>query len=570
MSSSANILLPEDVENYVCRARVLTGGSGLVIVARMFALFVMVEASKTSWNRRVLSQWLERDAAWLVEGDPALTAHWTHKDMPDGQVRWSPRQRLAVRRALKIEAKARAPLPRVFIYPYPKAFANASSVRNLAASYTLRNGSRAELTRYFQLNYGRSLKKQKLRLRGDSYTWEPLLYNVGRYEDTKKDRVPCEAWANRSDVVSAERECVFSISSQHNLGLVVHRALATSYPRLVDDPTKADLFFVPDYFDTTRMLLKLDDYCKIVGPVWRDHLSSFRFKKKSFAERNKMRDHFVVIGRAWHDDDGPLEDMAKRMRQPKFRAGGGDCGYHATLRPQRLQLEAQHPLIRACANVHPVPYASFLPWGPSSQWGASWFLNKRRDHLASAFFNEGPTRDDVRAILHRQCEESHECFIPTVNEHGHFDRNGLEATYRRSVFALQPPGVSAARKGIVDSLLAGAIPVLIRREPPPGGIAAHDQRDLWPWNWPGQGASSLSLNDTQVASLMPLLRAVDAEQLALMRAVIAAQARFLAWPLDTWLAPSSLQASTPRNALEVAMRHLYYVANRSIVEDVAC
>ena len=45
--------------------------------------------------------------------------------------------------------------------------------------------------------------------------------------------------------------------------------------------------------------------------------------------------------------------------------------------------------------------------------------------------------------------------------------------YRRATFSLQPPGDDPARKGIIDSLTCGCIPVLFHPA----------QRRLWPYHW---------------------------------------------------------------------------------------
>ena len=45
--------------------------------------------------------------------------------------------------------------------------------------------------------------------------------------------------------------------------------------------------------------------------------------------------------------------------------------------------------------------------------------------------------------------------------------------YWRSTFCLQPGGDSVARKGILDALLMGCIPVLFHT----------GQRLMWPWHW---------------------------------------------------------------------------------------
>lgn len=506
-------------------------------------------ASKAASNHEKLERFLESHHDYWLDGDEELSAEWRGEDMPDGEVNWSSRQRLAVRRALTNRTRW-WPLPRVFIYPYPDAFVH--DIEELTANVTLKNGSIARsFSSYFQLSYGRSFQQEKLTPR-----WIPPVYKITSYRDSRNTKNDCES------------ECVGLVSSQHNLPVVVHRGLATSYPNLVESPQDADLFFIPDYFDTTRQYVKLDAYCKLVEPVWKKHLESFRHGATSYAERHGMRDHFVVIGRAWHTK----EDEEGYRRRSKV----GDCSYHAKWIPHRIQLEVQNPLVRACARAHPVPYASFLFWSNRAGWQASWSetsRTRRNQYLAAAFFNEGETRDSIRKTLKEQCLLDTQCYSPLTNGDGHFNRTGLEAAYRQATFSLQPPGVTAARKGIVDSLLAGTIPVLLRRD----DSVSHDQRDMWPWNWPGQGSSSLALteSDIRTVGVFGLLRSIDDEQLDLMQQVLTQQAAGLAWPIDSDIHPSKptqaeRDGEDPQrypNALELTMRHLGAIARRSIRDD---
>ncbi|KAJ8610585.1 hypothetical protein CTAYLR_007146 [Chrysophaeum taylorii] len=552
--------------------------------------------SKAAWNHGVLEKWLLSHHDYWLDGDETLGAHWRHPDMPDGDVVWSARQRAAVRRALASDSNKVGkwwPLPRVFVYPYPSEFADPEKLSALNVS--LKNGSRASFTRYFELTYGRSFSHESLEPTSDGATWTPPLYGVGDYRErgNTKQNTLCDDLEAKASGASGdelerlrgvgEAQCVSLVSSQHNLGVVVHRGLVTSYPNLVSKPEDAELFFIPDYFDTTRQFVKLEEYCRVAGPAWKKHLARFVSSDGvSYAERREMRDHFVVVARAWHSGDKKLD--ASGVSSPSFRrAKVGDCGYHAAWMPHRLQLEVQNPLVRACARAHPVPYASFLFWSDRVDWGRAWWQRKTQSPkpapLIAAFFNEGETKDHVRTLLKHQCkDEPDACYMPPANVHGHFNRSGLEDAYRGATFSLQPPGVTAARKGIVDSILAGAVPVLLRgadNRDNDDDFAAHDQRDMWPWNWPGQGASCIAVTEADVKhrGVVSLLRKVDSDQLALMRAVLRRTAPGMAWPLDTWLAPSQVSnATTPRrrpNALELAMHHLGAVAKRSIADDKA-
>ena len=95
-----------------------------------------------------------------------------------------------------------------------------------------------------------------------------------------------------------DKNCSFlAAHSQHVVGLVVHRGLATAYANVVDDPEDADLrdsagvglatrrrrpgarssrFFVPDHFTarvakTDAQRAAAEQLCAVLGAAWRDH-----------------------------------------------------------------------------------------------------------------------------------------------------------------------------------------------------------------------------------------------------------------------------------------------------------
>ena len=113
--------------------------------------------------------------------------------------------------------------------------------------------------------------------------------------------------------------------------------------------------------------------------------------------------------------------------------------------------------------------------------------------------------------------------------------NGTDATYMASVtasalertlraywdatFCLQPPGDDLMRKGIVDALLLGCIPVLFH----PG------QRQQWPFHWGHWVANATVLLDWRAIidgkmDWAAALRAIPKEEVEAMRATIAKNA----------------------------------------------
>ena len=259
--------------------------------------------------------------------------------------------------------------------------------------------------------------------------------------------------------------------------------------------------------------------------------------------------------------------------------------------------------------MHPVPYvgSKTYPDGGDADgaFGKGWFRRDdggaRRRFRAVALFTTEGKRDPARRIIHDHCANSTRCeTIEDMNvrwdvlsffrlpresvphrpcrrreEHAHtksYQRERInaltfEAYNRDADFCLQPPGHSAARKGIVDALMAGCVPVLTHHDGVDAGFFHPlDPPDVWPWNWPWQYASSIALSpkDVENHGLMTLLDRVDERQLALMRRVIAELAPNLAYPLSLGPAPAAdaraREPKPPWNALLLAMHHLSAVA----------
>lgn len=533
-----------------------------------------------------------RDADLLARSrDPDLDRHWRDgANLPGWSAfkkTWSASTRDAVARALNASAVAGSGaslhLPRIYIYPFPPALTNSSFIRAAAnASWRFAPSS------YFDLVFGKTApgsERFDFDARGDA-AWTPSAAMMGDIFDASS----WETLANQQRRCEKPGPlCAFRASDQHSLPYTLHRSLAKTYPRLVDNPEDADLFFVPDHFDVTMMApSNLAEYCAFSTRIWRAHLDTFPSFRAS-----KTSSHFYSRGRAWHRSS-TLMDYENSRRQSKAGAKTSirfaaeyACAEllaaPALAGAQSIWLETQDDFARAGKRMHPVPYVGSLGYSSAPDFGRGWFRRDdggaRRTFRVIALFtvdNGGPNKDNVRRLLYDQCSASPEC--KTIDElhvaqdlHAH---KGLrkkrirtiayEAYNRNADFCLQPPGHSAVRKGIVDSLLAGCIPVLTHHDGiPDGSFLPIDQPDAWPWNWPWQYASSVALspNDIRERGLLALLDEVDEKQLELMRRVIGALAPNMAWPLGLDQDPPlPATPSPPWNALVLAMSHLWSVA----------
>ena len=340
----------------------------------------------------------------------------------------------------------------------------------------------------------------------------------------------------------------------------------------------------------------VEDWCSVVGPAWLRHLESFAAplpdgSSTSYSARSEFSDHFYVNGRALHHSknlmimrhisDKFISPIINRQGKADFKQT--DCGYrHRAFRDvHRIVLESQFQYDRGCGRTHPVPYQSLFPWRPGADWGRAW-SGRREPRLisASSFFSDDDRdQSGARTAFRAGCDAWRGCEMLERNIDGTL--YWMDA-YRNSTYTLQPCGFSAARKGIVDSLMAGAVPIIYKEDPESGLFSVKDQRGLWPWQWAWQGAASIIVNTTDLTDLPGLIAQVDGEQLELMRRVIKTRVANMAWPANyaplpkendgregTATLPNHRAQSKhrPPNALELAMHHLLHAVTESATPE---
>ena len=204
----------------------------------------------------------------FCDRDENVTAIW---DIAAEELVWSHRTTEAVRRALAAPPPA-LDAPRVYVYSFPEAFANATAllgeagltVGDVFPEEVRAYGAPAALE-YWHLVYG--FKKSAFKYsRKNAWT---------RRRDGGLDWVPAgDMLALRARPAGAQGCSFVELHSQHVLGLVVHVGLAHSYARRVDDPNDADLFFVPDHLTVDPTWKHYDRLCAVFGTHWRRHLAA--------------------------------------------------------------------------------------------------------------------------------------------------------------------------------------------------------------------------------------------------------------------------------------------------------
>ena len=346
------------------------------------------------------------------------------------------------------------------------------------------------------------------------------------------------------------------------------------------DPENASLFFIPESAAKNGSLCaalesRLDAYWARRGAVnyfrrrrGMDHFSPFHTREAllacatwqtlSFARVVKL---VGVLQSPWYREGEPLPISS-------FQCRTAVCPWLPN------ETRAGTELAAAQQRVIEVPY------GGSVHGSASWRQQHRRGRnlLAVAAFNSRGHLNhhrqmELRRVLIEQCEGTaaearvadglpqRRCRVVDLrgryNLAGTDDREGhymLQRTlfaYRRSVFALQPAGDDPSRKGIIDAVTCGAIPVLFQPQ----------QRQLWPHHWGGWVEHATVLLPIALVldgslNVLTALRAIPLARVAFMQQTIARHAHQLHYALVG-------SPDAAGDALEISLDQVARLANVS-------
>lgn len=312
---------------------------------------------------------------------------------------------------------------------------------------------------------------------------------------------------------------------QFALGRIFHARLL-GHPRRVNSPEEADLFYVPSWTASG-----LGGNCP--GP---EELRGLL----PFLDNTTARRHVVLSPRvAWGGETCPfwhLHDAGTVGTLPRPE--------DAALFQETLKLAIEdpgvHPGVEG-AHVHSVPYP-----GLGSGLGADMAARLReaaepgrpRRYLAASVMSPRGARPNIikggmlpgslREDLERQCADSAEqCLLVRPATDGNLirthggpaaDMPQIAAALLQATFCLQPPGDTPSRKGLVDAIALGCVPVLF--------VPA--QARLWPWHVGRWEELSVMLSPRE-PDVLGRLRELDTKRVARLRAAVARAAEQLVY-----------------------------------------
>eukprot|EP00929_Paragymnodinium_shiwhaense_P097481 TRINITY_DN59146_c0_g1_i1.p1 TRINITY_DN59146_c0_g1~~TRINITY_DN59146_c0_g1_i1.p1 ORF type:complete len:924 (+),score=142.76 TRINITY_DN59146_c0_g1_i1:71-2842(+) len=331
-------------------------------------------------------------------------------------------------------------MPRVYVYDLPAKLPDEVVLRDFSACEPLTQGSNEEVSCLFGDAF-------HVNLRGD------------RGDDDVKLRNP---W-------------------QFNLAAVMHSRMLR-YSNRVMDPDDADLFYIPIWYSwfppgvwkTPGVCPRPEDLGRLLP-----HLND-----------DTARRHVLMIpkvaGRPCICQEWPQEAQDRKAAEPSPKTKT------ARLFERVVKLALEDGLVRdrsglvyAGRALYSIPYAGF-----GSGLDKQSFVrlrnfvassNTKRKHLAmGAAGLHGPGKA-IRQAFMEECAKADDCLVVEgLKQDGkrNIGRSNLRqpeklaAAMLESTFCFEPPGDTPSRKGIVDAVSLGCIPI----------FTAPEQRRLWSWH----------------------------------------------------------------------------------------
>lgn len=324
-------------------------------------------------------------------------------------------------------------------------------------------------------------------------------------------------------------------------------ASLSRHPQRTLDPNEADLFFI------TANANSSEDWSQEICPHADTLVQLLPYLNASSARRHFWLDptvgwkpHTCLSFNAGPDSDSQGEKLlaatTKMALEDRACAPANDPEIAGEW---KVKMGFRGP--PSAYNLHSIPYPSILSGLGADDlrtWNDLLSAPRQRRHLVSASWGPHGTgwTMDMREKLRKQCEASEVCSFSDLDGLREITNTELVLDEKlHSTFCLEPTGDTISRKGIVDDIIAGCIPVLL------SGLQAR----LWPWHvghWETV-AVTLEWPHENVIGYLANMPAREIERLQdNMESLI---------PRLTYSAPGS---SRPNDALETALQAIWMEA----------
>jgi len=390
-------------------------------------------------------------------------------------------------------------------------------------------------------------------------------------------------------------------TDQYSLGsLLYERALA--YRCRTRDPSNADLFFVPAFkgaLGTMQECAEPDSKVKLLQRLRVVLLNA----SSAGAERHGPRDGangppttLEARGGADHIILNPRSGMTwERYPFCELQMGSARLGAALWLSMEshphngswvypegycgKVCVKAYYPQLVSESFYWSVPWTSVVHLDSTSSSTPPWTSQHVRSTLVAAHFNvvhkpvlAKPTLQLRQALLQQCSAQPTKCrSVPPVMYKGSgcsgptcLSSERTAVLYWDSTFCLQPGGDTITRKGIVDALLLGCIPVLFHIGQPA----------QWAWHW-GTWVQDATVTFNQSAvrhgelDVISTLSAIPAARVAAMQASVRQHAHRVHYAaVDTSRLQSGLRGLSMPDAFDVILEGAWRVARDAKLQSM--
>ncbi|CAH8391170.1 unnamed protein product [Eruca vesicaria subsp. sativa] len=235
---------------------------------------------------------------------------------------------------------------------------------------------------------------------------------------------------------------------QYSLEPIFHSRVL-KHPCRVYDENQAKLFYVPYYGGMDVLRWHFKNVSNDVKDVLAIEVLKWLASKKSW-RKNYGKDHVFVLGKITWDF----------RRENKSSWGSSLLAMQEMENPTKLLIERNAGDVNDIAIPHPTFFHPRTDDDISS-WQNKIITQPRRSLISFAGGARPGNPESIRSTLIDQCLSSpDQCRFLNCANGGCNEPESVIDLFQDSEFCLQPPGDSATRKSVFDSLVSGCIPVL--------------------------------------------------------------------------------------------------------------
>lgn len=320
------------------------------------------------------------------------------------------------------------------------------------------------------------------------------------------------------DVKVDDETLTYRYTDQFRLARIIHARLALQNSHRTTNPDEADLFYVPIWRESFK-----PDMGKC--PTTEKVKELLVYLNAETADR-----HFFIsprVGDTLHKED--LCDFMSEADKDELLS-----------RTIRMALED-----KMCCELNRSKYGAWgrvpfsIPYPPLGSGltepefdkasRVAMNMSRKRPQLAMAALGLHGLATNLRGKWAQQCQDAHDCDLVNFKHDSFKGKENqlntmkeLTSSMLHAKFCLQPEGDTPSRKGVVDSIMLGCIPVFTESR----------QTRIWPWHIHNMAAFQVVVPESSYPDVIGFLRAIDEAKVRQYQKALAVAAQRLPYMLS--------------------------------------